>query len=356
MAKPKILVAGIGCGYGGTETVVSRFIEELSDRFEFDTFSDVPLKQIQYIEKDNRIIPMVAKRKNPIQYARDIRIFFRKHADEYQGLWFNANSFSNITPLVLADKMGIEKRIVHFHNTEVLGNSINRILTNIHREEVNRIASTKIACSKEAGLFAYGINSGFEIINNSFQISDFQYDEEARNAVRMEMGLTDSFVIGTTGRLAKQKNQSYLINLLPELLKEKPNTKFVIVGEGPLERSFKKQVVALGVKNKVIFTGARTDISRILSAFDVFAFPSLFEGLGISLVEAQANALPCVISDQIPSRAIVSKSVLIEPLSNREAWVKSLLSSSRETFKFSKKIMEFDMSTCAPRLANYFSL
>lgn len=355
MKKPKVLVVGIGCGYGGTETVVSRFVGAMSDRFAFDTFSDVPLKQAEYSEGDNNIVRIPAKRKSPFSYAIQIRRFFKQHAHEYSAIWFNANSFSNITPLKLAAKYGIQKRIVHFHNTEVLGNVINRFLTDVHRDSVKHLSTKRLACSIEAGRFAYG-ESEFSVVPNAFDLASFGFSSENRFDVRKELSISDKdFVIGTVGRLAEQKNQSLLIRIMPQILHKRPNAKLVIVGEGPLKDTLKKETLSLGVQDKVIFTGARTDISRILSSFDVFVFPSRFEGLGISLVEAQANGLPCVISDQIPSFAVVSDSVLIRSLSDDLSWADAIQNLSRDKFKFNKKINEFDILFCVCTFSKYFN-
>lgn len=355
MKKPKVLVVGIGCGYGGTETVVSRFVGAMSDRFAFDTFSDVPLKQAEYSEGDNNIVRIPAKRKSPFSYAIQIRRFFKQHAHEYSAIWFNANSFSNITPLKLAAKYGIQKRIVHFHNTEVLGNALNQLLTNIHRQTVNRIATIKIACSKEAGFFAYGVNSDFKIINNAFKLSDFTFNQINRNAVRKELGLSDSaFIIGTTGRLAKQKNQSFLIRLMPKIRQINNKAHLVIAGEGELRNELCNLAHKYHVNKYVHFIGARKDIPRVLSAFDVFAFPSIFEGLGVSLVEAQANGLPCVISEDIPDLAIVSESVHKVSLSSNADWAYLLARLNRDSFHARKeRIEKFNIENESKLLSTY---
>ena len=352
--KPRVLVTGVCNKYGGTETVVSRFIRELSDRFAFDTISHAPYKQEEYSQGDNRVIVIPAKRMHPVEHAIELRRFFNCHADDYCALWHNANSFSNIDVLDLAEKANIPVRICHFHNTQILGNTLNKALSELHRKRVARIATVRLACSQEAGKFAFAENS-FQVLNNAFSVSEFTFNAESRAKIRKEFELANSFVIGNVGRLAEQKNQECLIRALPNILEVRPDAMLVLVGDGALKHKLEREASLVGVASRVRFAGVQKDVASFFSAFDVFAFPSTFEGLGVAVVEAQANGLPCVISDKVPTAAIVSESVRIIPADFPKRWAEEICKCSRDKFIKNELLMErFEVRKEANVLAHYF--
>lgn len=352
--KPRVLITGVGNKYGGTETVVSRFIGALSDRFSFDTVSHAPYKQLEYTMWDNRVIAIPAKRMHPLVHAKELRRFFRESGGNYCALWHNANSFSNIDTLELATNAGVPVRICHFHNTQVLGNSLNKALSVMHKKKAGSLATVRVACSVEAGVFAFG-NLPFSVVNNAFDIGSFAYSEKSRFAIRRELGLSDEFVIGNVGRLAEQKNQAVLIEAMPAILSKKRNAVLVIVGDGPLRQRLLDKARELGVEANVMLVGSRMDVDEILSAFDVFAFPSLFEGLGVAVVEAQANGLPCVLSDRVPSSAIVSNAVSVIPPDDSLAWADLICSCTRDNFKLDNALAgRYEIAKEAELLAELF--
>lgn len=352
--KPRILISGVGNKYGGTETVVSRFIGALSGRFAFDTICHGPYKQPEYTMWDNRVITIPAKRMHPLSHAIELRKFFRENCNSYSALWHNANSFSNIDTLELAADADIPVRICHFHNTQVLGNPLNKALSALHKKKAGDLATVRLACSAEAGQFAYG-NLPFSVVNNAFELNSFVYSERKRFEIRNELGLVDKFVIGNVGRLAEQKNQSVLINSMPLVLSKKLNAVLVIVGDGPLKQRLLDEAKALGVEKSVYFVGTRLDVNDVLSAFDVFAFPSLFEGLGVAVVEAQVNGLPCVVSNRVPSSAIVSNTVNVLPPDDPAIWADRICSSSRDDFQLDSALAcRYELSREAERLAELF--
>lgn len=352
--KPRVLITGVGCQYGGTEVVVSRFVGALSDRFSFDTISYEPKKQAEYSLGENREILIPMMRTDPFCHTVKMRRFFRDYASEYCALWHNANSFASIDALRLATKSSIPVRICHFHNVDYLGDGLSRFTSLVNKTRAGNLASLRLACSDEAGQFAFG-RKPFEVLNNAFDVNEFDYNEHARDSVRKELGIENCFVIGSVGRLAEQKNQLLLIKALPEILRRRPNAALVLVGDGPLRESLISEAKALGVYENIRLTGPRRDVAALLSAFDVFAFPSTFEGLGVAAVEAQANGLPCVISDRIPSAAIASKSVIVIPAENESLWAESLCSLNRAAFVPSASLSDsYDIEKVSSRLAEYF--
>ncbi|MDO4182977.1 MAG: glycosyltransferase [Coriobacteriia bacterium] len=353
--KPKVLVFGISRNLGGTEVVVSRFIGQLSDQFQFDTFATPMPLQPEYVAGDNRVILMPMRRQRPLAHVRQMRQYFKDHAHEYAAVWYNVNNFSNLGFLQLAAQHGIPVRLCHFHNSDYIGNKLNRMLSGKNKAKVPGLATSLLACSNEAGTFAYG-NAPFSVVNNAFHLGEFAFDAAARQAVRAQLGCEDAFVIGTVGRLTQQKNHQMLIRLMPEILRRRPEAKLVIVGGGALDGALKQQVADAGLAGSVVLAGMRSDAAALLSAFDVFAFPSRFEGLGVAAVEAQANGLPCVASEAVPHLTRVSDSAQYLPLDNDTAWVDALCAASRETFAENPALLaKFDLQQEAPKLAAFLT-
>lgn len=352
--KPRVLVSGVGTRFGGTETVVSRYIGALSEKYAFDTISSRPYQQVEYSMGDNRIINIPGWKENPIEHITRLRRLFYGHGTEYCAFWHNANSYWNIETIELAAKANIPVRICHYHCSQALGGPAKRFSTWALRKHVANLSNVLLACSQEAGEYAFPGHT-FDILNNAFDVSLFSYQETNRLSVRAELGLRDSFVIGHVGRLSSVKNQILLVRSLPEIIKFRANSMLVLVGEGPSKELIMEEARSLGVENHLVLTGPRMDVASLLSAFDVFAFPSVFEGLGMAAVEAQANGLPCVISDQVPRAVAVSDSVCFLPPENPSLWADTLCAFDRSSFCLKPNLINrFDINKESLKLAEYF--
>ena len=167
--------------------------------------------------------------------------------------------------------------------------------------------------------------------------------------MRRDLGLDNAFVIGSIGRLSPQKNHSFLVKVLASLCTSKMNAFLVIVGEGELQDEIASLAELLGVRDKVFFAGAQNDIQAWLSSFDVFAFPSLYEGLPVSLLEAQFNGLPCVISNQITQDAVISNNCFACDIDSPDEWVTAINKSIRKPASISlgAPADKFDIKRCA---------
>jgi glycosyltransferase involved in cell wall biosynthesis len=173
----------------------------------------------------------------------------------------------------------------------------------------------------------------FTVIYNGIDADAFCFSETNREMIRRKYDIPESaFVIGHTGTLSELKNQELLIRIFPDILKVKKDAYLLLIGrdQNKLQEYLESLARQYGINEKVIFTGAVMNVNEYLSAFDVFAFPSLREGTPISLIEAQANGLPCVISDRIPRDAVITDLVKTVPLDKREQWVSFLCQSARK--------------------------
>lgn len=248
--------------------------------------------------------------KNYLKYRRWWKDFFEKHK-EYSVVHGHIGSTAAIY-LKEAKKHGITA-IAHSHNIYV--NNQKNIFYSILSYPTRYIADYLFMCSRQAGADRYGkksisdTNRAF-LIPNAIDTENFCFNGIVRKNKRKELGIYDyEYVIGHIGRFAEAKNHTFLLDIFKEVRKRLSSAKLLLVGDGELYQSVEEKAISLGIKDSIIFAGNRSDVNELLSAMDVFVFPSKYEGLPVALVEAQCSGLPCVISDKVPK-----DSVLIEEL------------------------------------------
>ena len=231
--------------------------------------------------------------------------------------------------LPIAKKYGL-KTIIHSHSTSN-GKGLSAVIKKWLQYPLRFQADYFLACSKEAGEWLYGNkiikNNRFHILNNAINASNYIYSETTRNRIREELHINSSaFVVGHVGRFTYAKNNLFLIDIFKSVHDKNPNAVLLLVGDGELKEQIQEKVKVLNLQNCVIFTGVRNDIPALLSAMDVFVFPSVFEGLGIVAVEAQASGLHTICADTIPEEAKVTNLFEYQSLSeNSENWADCVL-------------------------------
>lgn len=149
----------------------------------------------------------------------------------------------------------------------------------------------------------------FSILNNAIDVKKFSYNKAVREEVRDELSVTNCFVIGHVGRFSIQKNQKQLVRIFKSVYDKYPETRLILLGAGVLERDIKEMVQNLGLKGAVQFLGVKDRVDRYMQAMDVFVFPSLSEGLPLTLIEAQSAGLPCIVSNAISDEVVITKDV-----------------------------------------------
>jgi glycosyltransferase involved in cell wall biosynthesis len=249
---------------------------------------------------------------NEISYRKHIRDFLKDHPEYRIIHGHNINSCP--VYLDIARKAGL-RTISHCHCTSN-GSGPLAWVRDLRKMSLYRIAEFRFACSTEAGLWAYRNKADFRIIRNGISTAEFRNNPKARSEIRSELGISPStFVLGHVGRLQKEKNHRFLIDTFSEFHKKHPDSKLMIVGEGALKQQLEEKTKSMGLEDSVIFTGMRTDVGRLLNAMDVFVFPSFFEGLPVTLVEAQCSGLPCIVSDHITTEVDATDLIRRLPLS-----------------------------------------
>lgn len=340
----KILYVNNTMNIGGIESFlmnILRNIEKEKNEIIFLTYNEETFDYEEEIKKlGSRIIRI--SNPNDISILEHIKQLTNVMKEEKPDVVHCHTHFNSAYVMLAAYRAHIKKRICHSHSTYALleTSKVKKVKWIISRMMMRLFATDQIACSKEAGVALYG-NTSFKKITNGIDMKNYQYDKKIRAKYRKEWKIDDkTVVIGHVGRLDYPKNHQFLIKIYKEYAKENPNSLLVLVGDGPLKKEIKKIVKKNKLQEKVMMLGNRNDVSKLLNAFDLFLFPSIYEGLPMSLVEIQANGIPALISDSISSE--IKLTPCIEFLSikqNEKTWAKKLASTSVKRID-TKKIMK----------------
>lgn len=209
--------------------------------------------------------------------------------------------------------------IVHAHNSKVSGSIIKQILEKISFYPLKYMADYFFACSDEAGIYKFGKailrNRNYRIWYNAIDLEGVKYSEEKRRKTRDILHIDDdTFLIGNVGRLTPPKNHKFILDIFYSFIQHHHNSKLLLLGDGELRNSLEQYVQELHLQNSVIFTGSVNNVSDYLSAMDIFLFPSLYEGLGMAVVEAQVAGLYCLVSTEVPRAAEICRNIEFIPL------------------------------------------
>ncbi len=333
-----VLVFGMNDNPGGMESFIMAYYRRIDRervRFDFLTNCETVAYEDEIRALGGRVYKICARSKNPRLYREQLTAFFAQHAAEYQVFWMNTCSLANIDYLKMAKTYGIPCRIIHSHNSQNMDSTLRGLLHKLNKRTIANYATDFWACSRKAGEFFYSpailASDRYREIHNAIDCDRFTFDPDERQAVREEFSLTDKLVIGHVGRLHFQKNQTFLLDVFARAHAIQPNARLLIIGQGEDEAMLKEKVAALRLSEAVIFTGVRNDIPRLLQGMDVFALPSLFEGLPVVLVEAQAAGLAAVVADTVSEEAKLTDSLTFLPLdAGVEGWARTLLDAANQ--------------------------
>lgn len=293
---------------GGAETMIMnlyRHTDHSKIQFDFvENTQENGLFENEIIGLGGRIYHCPRFTGNIFVYSNWWKSFFDSHADEYMYVHGHLGSTAAIY-LSVAKKYGI-KTIAHSHN--VYGNnSIKTLEYKTLSFPTRYIADYLFACSNEAGIDRFGKRKEFKIIRNSIDIKKYVFNRGKRKQIRSELKIQDdSLVIGNVGRFYEQKNHSFLLEVFREIYIKNSKAVLMLVGDGPLKNDIVKYAEKLGILENTLFLGIRDDIPELLSAMDVMVFPSLYEGFGIAALEAQANGLRVLCSDQVSKECCIT--------------------------------------------------
>ena len=334
---------------GGVEAVILNYFRNINkSKFVFDFVIDSDSTDNNFINEIQELGGTIIKCP-PYQKLHKYNKFLYKLFKEknYDIVHSNINTLS-VFPLRMAEKAGIKIRIAHSHSTSNPKEWKKNLLKNILRPFSKKYANVYFACSELAGRWLFG-NKTFDegkvtIINNAIDVEKFIYNEDIRKKVRNELKEKckseindDTLVVGHIGRFVKQKNHDFLIDIFNEVHKRKENSVLVLVGQGPLQKEIEEKVKILGLQDCVLFLGQRNDANELYQAMDVFVLPSLYEGLPVVGVEAQASGLLCELSNAMTKETkILDTTNFIDLSLSAEEWAEKILDGQN---KFVRKNM-----------------
>lgn len=335
----RILHIGGGMNRGGVETWlmhILRHIDREHYQMNFLVHTAQPCPYDDEIRAlGSQIIPCLHPTR-PWSYARQFNRILSEHGP-YHVIHSHVHHYSGYT-LRLARQAGVPLRIAHSHNDtsslQAQAGLGRRMYLRLMEHWINRHATVGLAASRKAAAALFGPNWNadlrWRILYYGIDLTPFQNCVDPA-AVRAELNIPpDAFVIGHVGSFGRQKNHTFLVEIAAEVAKREPKMVLLLIGDGSLRPAIEQKVAQAGLTGRVVFAGLRPDVPRLmLGAMDVFLFPSLFEGLGLVLVEAQAAGLPSIFSDMVPEEADIVKPLmqrmsLSQPAS---AWAEAVLAA-----------------------------
>ena len=344
---------------GGVETLLMNIYRKINrESIQFD-FLTHPYDQDYLYEYESEILSMGGQiykapsfSQNLHDYQTYIKVFFRNHPEYTVVHAHNLDSASLVY-------MREAKKSDH-------GGILKRRMLQICHHIVRRYPDHFYACSRQAAEFAFGkriaSSCNCEIFYNGIDLARYHVNEIEHNIARKKLSLdVDGPVFGTVGRLLSQKNHTFLLDVFAAILRREPSSTLIIVGKGDLQTALERKAKDLGISRHVHFVGSVPNVPDYLKAFDVFLFPSLYAGLGMAAVEAQACGLPTLMSDEVPSLAACTDLAEFISLSaDAEKWADESLRAYRESIGHRSDRIEqvrdagFDITEIAEKLCSFY--
>jgi glycosyltransferase involved in cell wall biosynthesis len=311
---------------GGVEAVVMNYFRHVDrNKVQFDfvvteSSTFVPREEMESLGARVFAVPAYL---NLPAFQKASYDLFREHS-EWKIIHSHINALS-VFPLKEATKAGIPVRISHSHSTAGKGETLKNVAKAVLKTQANRYPTKRFACSKYAGEWLFGKGTDFEIVYNAIDLRRFFFNATARAKARAGLGLVGGQVaIGHVGRFMPQKNHRFLLEAFSRAAKRRDDLVLLCVGSGEAEPLAECWVREHGLTSKIKFLGQRDDVNELYQAFDVFALPSLYEGLGLVGIEAQAAGLPCLLSDRITREVDVTETCNFLPVDDPDVWADAM--------------------------------
>lgn len=363
MPKIRVLhiVSTLMIGSGVIEVVMNYYknIDLKNIQFDFLYFIESETSYREEIKKMGGRVFYIDK--PSLSSLNEYRVFFRENSRHYIAVHLH-EVYLNAILLPMAKKNGVENLITHSHTTQYSDKRLSSYRNKILCLPINFTTTWRCACSIAAGKFLYGdkflnMKNSF-VLNNAIDCKRFKFDQNIRDSYQDKLGLDNKFVIGHIGRFNEQKNHEFLIEIFLSIKKKKDNAILLLIGDGPLMEVTQEKAKRLGVYDSVVFLGRRNDIQDLLNAMDIFILPSLFEGLPVVGVEAQASGLPIVLSTEITREIGLESYKYIDLDKSPEYWANEILDMKLNTNrdKAYKNIAEngFDIAKEARKLEDLY--
>lgn len=331
----KILIYGLTKNHGGIESFIYNHLKAM-DKSGLELHFLVYEAPVFYdeIKEMGGVFHFVKRRGEDLKENRQkTKELFEQY--DFDTIWFNVCTLSYIYPLKCAFEAGVPNRIVHVHSPNASGGWKMKLAHNFNKMIFKKYTNVYLSCSEGATEYSFDRdiveNRDYKIIYNAIDIEKFKFNEKSREEIRQELQLNDEFAVGHVGRFSDVKNHDFLLDVFNEITKLDDSARLVLVGGGEKEEEIRNKIDSLNLNEKVKVLGVRNDAHKILSAMDAYVFPSKYEGLSLSMVEAQASGLICFTSTNISEENKVIDQVYFYDLSDSpKNWAKKILDKSKD--------------------------
>lgn len=336
MKKIALVVSGLS--NGGVETFILNFFKEINYTENYDKYiitHSEPLNDVKNKFEDLGFTVFKVPSKKESIY-KNIKAINKILKDNKFDIVHSHMAKSNFIIMKLAKINNVPVRIAHSHQFMKINGRLKKYIYKIIQFFNRKYANIFLGCSEEALIYGFGEkiiygNYSRLVIHNAIDLEKFKFNDLYRSEIRKEYNISeDEILIGSIGRFTFQKNQLFLLEIVNKLVKKNNKFKLLLIGEGELKEDYLKYIRDNRLEQNVILEIPKNNIYKYYSAFDIFVFPSRFEGLGIVIIEAQASGLNCIISENIPHDVKISNLVDFLDIDSVERWYDRLINFSKK--------------------------
>lgn len=344
---------------GGSETMFLNLFRKIDkNRFQIDF--------VKHTKEEGLYEDEIKKSGSKIYTAPHITVlnyfFYKKWWNDF----FKTNSdidiihghFFTISPIYfsIAKKYGITT-IGHIHSSPTNINSFKKVIKSVLAKRIEQKSDYCLACSKDAGEWIYK-KKEYDVLTNAIDVDSFVFDNDVRKRVRLELGINEETIVaGTICNFTEPKNPIGTLQIINDLLSYNKKIFFIWIGDGKQRKEIEKKAIDSGIANHILFTGMVKNVNDILQAFDAFVLPSIWEGLPLSVVEAQASGTKCFLSDSITKEVDITDSCIYLSLTDYNLWAKSILEAdlTKRNNKFAFENSNYNINYSVRWLEDYYS-
>lgn len=327
---------GLNSGVSSMLLNYYRYIDHDKVNFDFMVYNTVSDDVKEYCKQNHSRIyevgPLSGKTVLDGTLYKKVEGLMKRYAKKYDVIHGHEPNTAFIY-MKLAKKYGIKNRIIHSHNAKGADGMIKKARNFILNHYGLKYATDYCACSKKAAKYLYGTTNHVNVINNAIDIDKFQFQPEVRNRMRKKLGVKNMFVVGHVGRFAPQKNHEYIIDVFWQFHQKVQDSKLVLIGDGELMDTIKQKVRTLHLEDAVLFEGVQNNVHEYMQAMDVFVLPSMYEGLPVVCVEAQAAGLSCIVSKEVTREIKITKNVIFMGIDNKYPALHPAIQSNQKSQK-----------------------
>lgn len=327
---------GLNSGVSSMLLNYYRYIDHDKVNFDFMVYNTVSDDVKQYCKRNHskiyKVGPLSGKTVLDGTLYKKIESVMKRYAKKYDVIHGHESNTAFIY-MKLAKKYGIKNRIIHSHNAKGADGMVKKVRNFILNHYGLKYVTDYCACSKKAAKYLYGTTNHVHIINNAIDTNQFRYQSEVRNRMRKKLGVENMFVVGHVGRFAPQKNHEYMIDVFWQFHQKVQDSKLVLIGDGELMDTIKQKVSTLHLDDAVLFEGVQNNVNEYMQAMDVFVLPSMYEGLPVVCVEAQAAGLSCLVSKEVTREIKITKNVKFIGIDNKYPVLQSTVRSNQNDMK-----------------------